>query len=90
MLTIDYSKQAENFLRKIPVKHAKQIIGRICELAENPDSSPTVELKGFAPYRRLKSGEYRIIYMITNEVLEILLVGKHNDDEVYELMKRVL
>lgn len=90
MLPINFSKHAENFLRKAPIKHAKQIVGRIRQLAENPNDGSTAELKGFAPHRRLKSGEYRVIYLIEQNVLQILIIGKRNDDEVYDQLKRHL
>ena len=61
MLTIRLSKRADKTLGKIPAKKARQIAARIKHLAENPDILPTVELKGYAPWRRAKSGEYRII-----------------------------
>ena len=49
-----------------------------------------VELKGYAPWRRAKSVEYRIIYKIDGDILCVALVGKHNDDEVYHLIERFL
>jgi len=33
------------------------------------------------------AGEYRIVYRAT-ETVELLLVGKRNDDEVYKQLKR--
>jgi mRNA interferase RelE/StbE len=34
-------------------------------------------------------GEYRIIYAVEGEGVEILIVGKRNDDEVYRLWERL-
>lgn len=77
-------------LRAVPAKHAKQIAGRIRDLAGDPESGQTTELKGYAPLRRLKSGEYRVIYEISGDMLNILVIGKRNDDEVYQILKRQL
>ncbi len=88
MLKIDLSKQAENFLRKLPAKHAKQIPERIRALASDPDSVQSAEPKGHSPLMRMRSGEYRVIYAITGDTLEILIVGKRNDDKVYKLVER--
>jgi len=88
MLTIRLSKRADKALTKIPVKQARQIAGRIKELAENPEALQSVELKGYAPWRRVKSGEYRIIYQIEGDELLIALIGKRNDDEIYRLIER--
>lgn len=90
MLTIKLSKRADKALGKIPVKQAKQIAARIKQLADDPEALPTVELKGYAPWRRAKSGEYRIIYKIDGDILRVALVGKLNDDEIYRLIERFL
>jgi mRNA interferase RelE/StbE len=34
-------------------------------------------------------GEYRVIYRISGDTVEVLLVGKRNDDEVYKDWKRL-
>lgn len=90
MLTIKLSKRADKSLGKIPVKQAGQIAARIKQLATDPSALPTVELKGYAPWRRAKSGEYRIIYKIDEDILRVALVGKRNDDEIYRLIERFL
>ena len=90
MLTIKLSKRANKALGKIPTKQAKQIAVRIKQLADDPEALPTVELKGYAPWRRAKSGEYRIIYKIDGDILRVALVGKRNDDEIYRLIERFL
>lgn len=90
MLTIKLSKRADKALAKIPAKQAKQIAERISQLANNPSTLPTVELKGYAPWRRAKSGEYRVIYKIDGDILSIAVIGKRNDDEIYRLVERFL
>ncbi|OOR87387.1 hypothetical protein B0181_10330 [Moraxella caviae] len=86
MLTIVLSKEAAEFLRKIPVKHARQIVAKIDLLAKNPTAIPTRQLAGYPMLRRAKSGEYRIIYQIVGDVIEIhiLRIGKRNDGDVYK------
>ncbi len=88
MLKIDLSRDAERFLKKIPAKHGKQIAERLTALMQNPESVPSAELKGYAPYRRAKSGEYRIVFYVEDDTLFVPLIGKRNDDEVYQLLKR--
>jgi mRNA-degrading endonuclease RelE of RelBE toxin-antitoxin system len=90
MLQINLSKEAERFLRKIPAKHGKQIAERLNSLLQDPESLPSTELKGYAPFRRARSGEYRIISYVENETLFVPLIGKRNDDEVYQLLKRFI
>lgn len=56
-----------------------------------PDPPDFIAMKGKAShYRRADSGEYRIIYRVNSDALEIILIGKRNDDEVYKRLLRVL
>lgn len=86
MLDIDISIKAQTFLGKIPRKHAEQIVKKIDQLAAEPNSVPSKQLKGYPEFRRIRAGEYRVIYRIKNEtlVLYVIRVGKRNDGEVYE------
>jgi mRNA interferase RelE/StbE len=80
------------FLRKIPAKHAKQIMGKIEKIADNPKSIPSKQLEGYPPLRRAKSGEYRIIYRLSDGVVTVfvLRVGKRNDGDVYRGLETLL
>jgi len=90
MLNLDFSRQSEKFLRKLQKgqpKHARQIALKISELRVNPLPSDSVELRGY-DYRRTNIGEYRIIYTFDNQTLFLTLIGKRNDDEIYNLLQR--
>jgi mRNA interferase RelE/StbE len=106
MLGINFSRQAEKFLRKAPPKHARQIGGKVMALRGNPQPHDSLPLKGAAAhYRRADIGEYRIVYRVSGsaapgaassasgrvsgDVLEIVLIGKRNDDEVYKMVRRL-
>ena len=90
MLTISLSKRADKSLGKIPLKQAKQIAERITQLANDPTALPSVALKGYAPWRRVKVGAYRIIYTVDGDILRIAIIGKRNDNEIYRLVERFL
>lgn len=88
MRRIDFSRQAEAFLRKLPAKHARQIAEKIVALAAEPGGGAIEPLKGHPPLMRLKAGEHRVIVEIDAERLDVLLIGKRNDDEVCKLVER--
>lgn len=90
MLTIRLSKRADKALTKLPAKQAKQIAQRIKALATDPDGIPSSALKGYSPWRRVKSGEFRVIYQIQEDELLIAMIGKRNDDEIYRLVERFM
>jgi mRNA interferase RelE/StbE len=87
MLNIDFSSNAIKFLKKLSGKPAKQIKKKMTDLQRNPYPQDSSKLVGY-PYHRVDQGEYRIIYLVNDETLEIKAVGKRNDDEVYKKLKR--
>ncbi len=58
----------------------------------NPLPADYKKLTGYPGYYRVDSGEYRIVYRldIDADLVEVILVGKRNDDEVYKQLKRFL
>ena len=89
MMKIILSKSSEAFLNRLPEKHLQQILMRMEDLAKNPLPLDQVALKGnLRNYGRISSGEYRIIFMIEDNNLKIVLVGKRNDAEIYKILKR--
>ena len=88
MPRIDLSRQAAGFLRDLPPKPARQIAEKLQQLAVDPAALPSETLKGYAPMRRLKSGEFRIIFAVEADVVQVRLIGKRNDDEIYKALER--
>ncbi|HRK25412.1 MAG TPA: hypothetical protein PLQ11_10705 [Beijerinckiaceae bacterium] len=39
--------------------------------------------------RRLKIGEFRAIYVIDGDIIQVRLIGKRNDDDVYRALERM-
>ncbi len=89
MLKIQLHKQVAEFLNKIPTKHARQIVERIAAMRSDPRSVLSEELKGFTPFRRMKSGEYRVIFFVEKETLHIPVIGKRNDDDIHKQIARM-
>ena len=87
MLKVNLSHQSAKFIKKLSTKHARQVATKITELRSNPYPQDSLKLKGYS-YQRTDVGEYRIVYQVEAEILEILLIGKRNDDEVYKQLKR--
>lgn len=88
MLRVNFTPDALEVLKELPVKHARQVASKIQQLAETPNGLPVKELKGSEGFFRLKSGEYRIIYRVQDEELQIWLIGRRNDDDVYRRFER--
>ena len=89
MLKVQLHKQAADFLDKNPTKHARQSAERIAHIKTGAGSVLSEELKGFTPFRRMKSGEYRVIFFVENETLHIPVIGKRHDDDIYKQIARM-
>ena len=90
MRRIDFSRQAAAFLEGLPAKQGRQIAEKLQMLMNDPTALPSEQLKGYAPLRRLRAGEYRVIYAVVDDTVEVRLIGKRNDDEIYKLLQRAL
>ncbi|MDA8206374.1 MAG: type II toxin-antitoxin system RelE/ParE family toxin, partial [Thermaerobacter sp.] len=85
------SKAARDFLETLRPKQFRQVVTTIFRLLSEPYPHDSKQLKGY-PYHRVDiGGEYRAVYEVEGEgdALQVLLVGKRNDDEVYRLLNRV-
>ncbi len=89
MYSITLEKRVFKYLDSCPTKHKEQIKAKILSLKENPEPNDSKALKGYSPYLRVDSGEYRIVYRIEDMNIFVILVCKRNDDEVYRTFKRI-
>jgi len=89
-LDLILSRAAKKFIENLINKHAKQIVIKIKELSDSIDAIDSKKLKGSKEnYYRVDVGEYRIIYRYKKEILIIILIGKRNDNEIYNLFNKV-
>lgn len=88
MLLLSLSPTALKFLETLPPKQYRQVVRTLFALLRIPTPQDSAALKGF-PYWRVDIGEYRIIYRVAGETLRVPLIGKRNDDEVYNALRRL-
>lgn len=90
MSKLDGVSEIIGFLEKIQPKIAAQISKKIFSLAKDPFPNDYKLLKGYSNIYRVDSGEYRIVYEFDkdNDLINIILVDKRNDDEIYKNLKR--
>lgn len=83
------SKEAKKFIEKLGKKQARQVAIRMRQLQSDPYANDSKKLKtSYSKYYRVDAGEFRIIYEIVDQQILVLLVGKRNDNEVYNKFKR--
>lgn len=89
--TVRFHPEVEQDLRQLGVADARRILKVIRErLAEGEPDKIGKPLRGaLAGYRRLHTGDVRIVYRINGtEIILVLCVGARRDDEVYESATR--
>lgn len=92
MAKLDGLETVLNFLKGLQPKIAAQIAKKTWSLNINPLPVDSKQLKGYSNLYRVDSGEYRIVYRFKpqEDLVEVILVGKRNDDEVYKKLDRLL
>jgi len=70
-------------LSVLPKKIQKQIDKVILSLSENPRPQGVKRLQGKTDYYRIRSGDYRIIYQIKDDVLTVLIIKIGHRRDIY-------
>lgn len=89
MLDVRILDEAQAVLDALLEKYRYQIIKKIALLAQQPYHPRSKQLEGYAPLRRISSGEYRIIYFVEGNVLKVPLIDKRGDDKVYRRLQQL-
>ena len=87
MRKFDIDRDAAKYLQDLDAKQYKQVASKMLSLMFDATPADYRQLKGF-PYHRVDSGEFRIVYRFDAETVFVVLIGKRNDDEVYNKLKR--
>lgn len=82
---IKYDKKYLKDLEKIPFHFRESIKEKVEELAKNPRPDGYVKLKGSkqTPLYRIRCGDYRVIYVIKDDVLIVVVVELGHRKEIY-------
>lgn len=88
MLLLKPTKAVVRFIEALPPKQFRQVWLTVLALLTTPFPQDSKQLQGY-PYHRVDFGEYRIIYRVVEETLELILIGKRNGDEVYQQLRRL-
>jgi mRNA interferase RelE/StbE len=76
-------KQVEKELEKIPEPDYSRIWISIKNLAINPRPSGFKKLKGRPGYR-IRQGDYRIVYEISDRILTVFIVAAGHRKDIYD------
>jgi mRNA interferase RelE/StbE len=85
MRRLNLSRDAEKSLGRAPKKLRLQLAHQLLALRENPRPDGAKKLTG-SEYLRVRVGDYRVVYIITADTIDIVLVEKR--DSVYKKLRR--
>jgi mRNA interferase RelE/StbE len=80
---VEFSKKAERELAKLPLDVQKQLAPIIDALSDNPCPPGVKRLAATNRIYRVRSGEYRVLYQIRDDVLLVLVVRVAHRREAY-------
>ena len=80
---IEFVKSAEKAFLNLPAYEQQQIRKKVDALAHDPRPSGCKKLSGEDGLYRIRSGDYRVIYMIEDRVLLVLVVKIGHRRDVY-------
>ncbi len=80
-----FNKRYLKDLEKIPKKDREHIKESFSMLADDPRPNGCKKLKGYKrAYYRIRSGDYRIVYTIEDDVLLVLAIGVGHRKSIYQ------
>jgi mRNA interferase RelE/StbE len=79
---VEFTKSAQKELKKLPKKVSLRIAKAILKLSENPRAAKVRPMVGVRSWR-LRVGEYRVIYDISDKKLSILIIRVRHRKDVY-------
>lgn len=80
---IEVTPAARRALESLPKKVLRQIDKRILALADNPYPPGSKKLQDTEDLRRIRVGDYRILYLVEAEPLVIVVVTVGHRRDVY-------
>jgi mRNA interferase RelE/StbE len=89
-LKLQITKQALKACGKLDAKQYRQVVSAVLGLLTNPEPHDSQQMRGATRgERRLDIGEYRVVYAVKSDEVEVLVIGNRNDGDVYKQWDRL-
>ena len=83
MYRVELKRQPEKFIRQQDRRIQTQLVAALKKLAENPRPPQAKKLEGMDGLYRIRTGDYRIVYLIEDDKLIVLVVRIGHRKEIY-------
>lgn len=80
---VEITRRAERQFDSLP-REAQERVNRLYDvMTENPRSHGAVKMQGYANLYRMRTGDWRVVYEIRDNVLLVLVVAVGHRREIY-------
>jgi mRNA interferase RelE/StbE len=73
------AKPAQKQIKKLEKKHQKAVLKALDRLAKDPRPPKSEKLGGHRSFRRVRAGDFRVIYAIEDQTVIVLRVRNRKD-----------
>jgi len=80
---VEFKPSAAKAVRKLPVAVQRRILDRVEALAGDPRPQGCDKLEGLRDLYRVRVGQYRVVYQVSDKLLLVLVVRVAHRREVY-------
>ena len=84
MYEIIWDSQPRKFLKDLSKDDAIRIIKRIDTLKINPRKEGVIKLKGKKEEYRIRQGDYRVRFMISDNILRVIVIDIDHRKDAYK------
>lgn len=84
MYEIKFARTATKELRSLPSQIIQRIAGKIDQLAEDPRPKNCRKLQGYDNLWRIRIGDYRVVYEISDQIKVVEIRRVRHRRDVYD------
>lgn len=81
--TIEWKSSARKELRKLDPPVRRRVIEAVTELGDEPRPASSVTLIGSPGWRRIRIGNYRVVYEVRDDSLVVLILRVGSRGSIY-------
>jgi len=86
-MKLEFRRAAVKFIDGLDAKQYRQVMRCILGLLIQPMPHDSQLLAGGNGLRRVTAGEFRVVYAIVDDTIQVHVVGRRNDDSVYRQLR---
>jgi mRNA interferase RelE/StbE len=87
--SVEVAPKAEAQIKTLPKPEAKRIVAKLAQLATDPRPPKSEQLSGSPPFRRVRVGDYRVIYAVDDTARTVIVARVRHRKEAYRDLDRL-